>query len=328
MAHGGGGRRMHQLLEQVVFPILGGPPLADRHDGAPVASDVPGSLVLTTDSFVVRPLFFPGGDIGTLSVCGTINDLAMCGASAEALTLSMILGEGLEIAVLERVLHGVRSAADRAGVSIVTGDTKVVDGGASGDLFLNTAGLGRRVAPRAIRPGNIRPGDVVLVSGDLGRHGIAVLSARESLGLEGELDSDVANLWPQVAALLDAGVDVHCLRDLTRGGLAAAVTELAEARGLEFELLEERVPVNDVVRGVCELLGFDPLNIACEGRFLLVTTAEDAERAIAALEASGGAPALVGRVRDSGPGRVRLVTGIGTTRLLDLPAGDPLPRIC
>lgn len=338
LGHGSGGRLMHDLIDQVFAPGLGLP--AERHDGAVVR--VGGArLAFTTDSYVVRPLFFPGGDIGQLAVYGTVNDLAMCGARPLYLSAGFILEEGLQMDVLRRVVASMGQAAAVAGVQLVTGDTKVVERGQADGLYVNTAGIGvveaRPVggAPRPgggepdpIGPGRVRAGDVVLLSGDLGRHGIAVLGARGGLQFDSVVESDVAPLWGVVRALLDAGVGVRCLRDLTRGGLASAAVEIAEAAGVAIELDEAAIPVRDDVRGVCELLGLDVMHVACEGRFACFVPAEQAEVALEVMRAAAPAAARIGEVRLGRAGQVTLRGPLGGARIVDMLTGEQLPRIC
>lgn len=328
LAHGGGMRMTQRLLEEVFYPAFGNEALDARHDGA-VLSVPSGRLAFTTDSYVVHPLFFPGGSIGELAVYGTVNDLAMCGARPLALSAGFILEEGLPIDTLKRVVAAMKEAAGRAGVRIVTGDTKVVECGKGDGVYINSSGIGVVDGP-AIDPSRITPGDAVLVSGDLGAHGIAILAAREQLGVTTELQSDAAPLWESVKALLDAGIDVHCLRDLTRGGLAAATNELASTRGLDIELDEASIPVRDEVRGACELLGFDPLYVACEGRFCAFLPETQVDQALMVLrrhEASAGA-VRAGRVLTEARFGVVLKSLYGSARVLDLPSGEQLPRIC
>lgn len=328
LAHGGGGRLTAQLIERVFLPAFANPALRVLHDGAVL--ETPGArLAFTTDSFVVSPLEYPGGNIGHLAVCGTVNDLAMCGARPLWLSAGFILEEGLPFDVLERVVAAMRDAAREAGVAIVTGDTKVVDHGKGDGIFLNTAGVGVVVSPTAISPQAVQEGDVILVSGDLGRHGVAVLSIREGLEFEAPVVSDVAPLWPAVEALLSAGVEIHCLRDLTRGGLATALNEIATASGRGITIEEAAIPHAAPVRAACELLGLDPLYLANEGRFAAFLPERDLERSLAALRAcavSQGAVAI-GRVSGSSA-RVDLRTVIGSLRVLDLLSGEQLPRIC
>lgn len=330
MAHGGGGRLMGELIQHVFAQAFANPYLAERHDGAVVPLAAGARVAFTTDSYVVKPLFFPGGDIGSLAVNGTVNDLAMCGARPLYLSAGFILEEGFPMADLERISASMAAAAGAAGVQIVTGDTKVVERGKGDGLFVNTAGLGLVEGAQTIAPSALRPGDVVLLSGDIGRHGVAILAARESLGFETTLASDCAPLAAPVLALLEAGVELHCLRDLTRGGLGAALCELAQTSGLRLALDESAIPVQPEVAGACELLGLDPLFVANEGRFVAFVAAAEAERALALLqrhEVCAGAVAI-GRVADVRDGLVTLKTSFGTTRLVDLPSGEQLPRIC
>jgi hydrogenase expression/formation protein HypE len=328
LAHGGGMRMSQRLLEEVFYPAFDNGSGEAHHDGASLPA-MSGPLAFTTDSYVVRPLFFPGGSIGELAIYGTVNDLAMCGARAVALSAGFILEEGLPIDTLRRVVAAMRDAARRAGVRIVTGDTKVVERGKGDGVYISTAGIGA-VEYAGIAPAHIQSGDAVIVSGDLGAHGVAILAAREQLGLTTSLESDAAPLWEPVKAMIDAGIEIHCLRDLTRGGLAAACNELAAARGLDIELEERALPVRDEVRGACELLGFDPLYVACEGRFCAFVPAAAAERAVEVLrhcEVSSGA-ACAGRVLDQARYGVLLRSPYGSTRVVDLPSGEQLPRIC
>jgi len=329
LAHGGGGRAMAQLLERLFLPAFANPALAERHDGARLELDG-ARLAFSTDSYVVSPLFFPGGDIGALAVNGTVNDLAMCGARPLYLSAGFIVEEGFALATLERVVASMRAAAAAAGVELVTGDTKVVERGKADGLFINTAGIGRIVAPAPVAPRRVRPGDVVLLSGDLGRHGVAVMAAREALGLRTSIASDCAPLAAPVLALIEAGCDLSCLRDLTRGGLASALVEIAETAGVEIALEERAIPVRDEVRAVCELLGLDPVYVANEGRFVAFVAPAHAERALEVLrahEVSGGACAI-GSVRAGAGGRVVMTSSIGGRRVVDMLSGEQLPRIC
>ena len=328
LAHGGGMRMTQLLLEEIFYPAFGNEALDARHDGA-ILGAPGGRLAFTTDSYVVRPLFFPGGSIGELAVYGTVNDLAMCGARPLALSAGFILEEGLPIDTLKRVVVAMKEAAERAQVRIVTGDTKVVERGKGDGVYINTSGIGAVEGP-AINPSRIEAGDTILVSGDLGVHGIAILAAREQLGVTTDLRTDAAPLWEPVKALLDAGIDVHCLRDLTRGGLAAAANELASTRGLDIELDEASIPVREEVRGACELLGFDPLYIACEGRFCAFLPEAQVDLALRVLqryEISAGA-VRAGRVLAEAHFGVILKSRYGSARVLDLPSGEQLPRIC
>lgn len=318
---------MRSLLRDELFPRLGLEAEAD-HD-ASVLSIPATRLAFCSDSYVVQPLEFPGGDIGRLAVVGTANDLAMVGAQPRHLSLSLILEEGLALPLLRRLLTSIAAAARDCGLTIVTGDTKVVERGRADGLYVITSGIGVIEAPAAIGATEVRPADVLLLSGDLGRHGVAILAARHGLTFEPPVVSDCAPLWPQVRELLAAGVVPRFLRDLTRGGLAAVLEELAAASGHDLLLQEPALPLLPAVAGTCALLGFDPLQLACEGRFLLVVAPEQAALAEAVLAPAGGV--VVGRVQPAPTGlapRVLLVTGLGSERLLPPTTGDLLPRIC
>lgn len=326
LAHGGGGRLMHRLLAELIFPAFANPLLAQNHDGAVLP--VSGRLAFTTDSFVVRPIVFPGGDIGSLAVHGTVNDLAMCGARPLALGASFILEEGFPLADLRRVVASMRDAA--GSVPIATGDTKVVERGKGDGIYITTSGIGLVEHDLTIAPAAVRPGDAILVSGDLGRHGIAVLAQREGLAFETTIESDCAPLWEPVHALLSRGIAVHCLRDLTRGGLASALVEIAQAAGVSVRVDERAVPVADEVAGACEILGLDPFYVANEGRFVCFVPADQAEDALAALRSTPVARGAViaGEVRAGPAGRVTVRSRIGAERLLEMLSGEQLPRIC
>ncbi len=326
MGHGGGGRLMHDLVRDVFAAAFLS---STDHDGA-VAVVPAGRVATTTDGYVVRPMFFPGGDIGTMAVHGTLNDLAMCGARPLSLAAAFIIEEGTEIDLLRRVAASMAGAAARAGVVIATGDTKVVERGHGDGVFITTSGVGLCEHELDIHPRAISDGDVVLLSGDIGRHGVAVMGARENLNFEGAIESDCQCLWPAVRALLAASVNVHCLRDLTRGGLATALVELAQVSGLEFELDEDAVLVPSAVRGACEMLGLDPLYVANEGRFVAIVPGAEAERALAALRSvpESGSAIIAGRVAAGRAGQVTLRTRLGTRRNLPMLSGEQLPRIC
>jgi len=328
LAHGGGGRLTNQLIEALFLPAFGSADHA-RHDGAHVT--IGGvRLAMSTDSYVVRPMFFPGGDIGTLAVNGTVNDLAMCGARPLFLSAGFVIEEGLPIESLQRIVRSMQAAAQAAGVTIVTGDTKVVDRGKGDGVYVNTAGLGAIEHDLFIAPASVRPGDTVLLSGDIGRHGMAVMAARENLQFESAIESDCAPLAAPVLALLDAGIAVHCLRDLTRGGLASAAVEIAESTGLHIRFDEASIPIREDVRGACEILGFDPLYVANEGRFVAFIPQTDADRALDVLrcfEVCGNA-GIIGTVSDRPEGLVTMRSRIGATRIVDMLSGEQLPRIC
>jgi len=324
LAHGGGGAATQRLLEQLFYPAFANPLLEQRHDGA--MFDVPaGRMAFTTDMHVIRPLFFPGGDIGRLAVIGTLNDLAMCGAAPHSLSASFVLEEGLPLETLQRVVKSMAAAAADAGAVIATGDTKVVERGQADGLYISCSGIGICRPDADIGPQRIGAGDALLVSGDIGRHGMAVMAAREAFAIEG-LFSDLGLLWPQVTALLNAGIAVRCLRDLTRGGLAAAVAELSAAAGVGARIDETAVPVTEGVRSAAEILGLEPLHLACEGRMLAVVPEAQAAEAVAILQGFEPTAALIGRFtrqRD-----LILAGAYGGERMLVLPAGELLPRIC
>lgn len=329
MAHGGGGRMMQQLIAEVFTKALAPQGLHTDHDSA-VFVPPPGRLAFTTDSYVVRPRFFPGGDIGKLAVIGTVNDLAMSGARPLALSLSVILEEGMAVAELERIVASVAAAARECEVAVLTGDTKVVERGKGDGIYLNTAGIGAVEHSLHIHPSSVRSGDAVLVSGDLGRHGMAIMALREGLEFANPIESDCAPLYPLVRDLLAAGIAVRCLRDLTRGGLAAALNEIAGSAGKAITVDEECIPVHDSVRGACELLGLDPLYVANEGRMVVFVPPEQVEPALAVLRRHphGAAAAAIGQVTAQPQGLVSLTSRIGVARVLDLLSGEQLPRIC
>lgn len=331
LAHGGGGKLMRQLIEKMIAPAFQKDGGRELHDGV-VLPFGKLRLAFTTDSFVVHPLFFPGGDIGSLAVNGTVNDLAMCGARPLYLSCGFILEEGLPMETLWKIVQSMKRAAQAAGVELVTGDTKVVDKGKGDGLFINTAGLGAVEGAAPILPSRVRPGDGVLISGDLGRHGIAVMAVREGLAFESAIESDCAPLWGLVDELLKAGVEVHCLRDLTRGGLSSALNEIAEAAHVQVSIEESAIPLREEVQGACEMLGLDPLYVANEGRFCAFIAKKDAERALSILRKhpQGSESAFIGRVEagPSGIGRVTMKSRIGATRILDMLSGEQLPRIC
>ena len=329
LAHGGGGRTMRELLERVLLPAFRNEALDGRHDSAvlPLGG---ARIAFSTDTFVVSPRFFPGGDIGKLAVYGTVNDLAVAGAQPLYLSCSLLLEEGLPLEELGRVVESMRAAALECGVSIVTGDTKVVDRGKGDGLFINTAGIGWVPEGLLVAPRSVRPADALLLSGDLGRHGIAVLSVREGLAFETPVESDCASILPLAQALLAGGIPVHCMRDPTRGGLASVLNEIALDAGVGITLEEAAIPVLDGVRGACEILGLDPLYVACEGRMVVFVPAGQADRALGLLRAVHGGEGAqrIGWVTATEPGRVLLRTALGTRRPLELLSGEQLPRIC
>lgn len=329
LAHGGGGKLMQQLIQQMFLPCFDNAALEMQADSA-VLDRPGGKLAFTTDSYIVHPLFFPGGDIGSLAVYGTVNDLAMCGARPMYLSAGFILEEGLPMETLWRVVQSMADAATEAEVLLVTGDTKVVDRGKGDGLFINTAGVGEVVAADPVAPTSIQPGDVVLISGDIGRHGIAIMAEREGLEFETTIQSDGAPLTELVLALLDADIDVHCMRDLTRGGLASALVEIADKAQWRINIRETDIPVNQQVQAACEILGFDPLYVANEGRFVAFVRPEHAELALELMRAHplGSSSAIIGQVQDESRGLVTLSSRFGATRVIDLISGEQLPRIC
>lgn len=330
LAHGSGGLLTHELIREVFLRRFANPMLAALDDAAALPALPPGRLALTTDSYVVQPLFFPGGDIGKLAVCGTVNDLAVTGATPLYLTCGFILEEGLPLETLERVVDSMAAMAREAGVQIVTGDTKVVERGAADGLFINTAGVGVIPPGMELGPAWLRPGDVLLVNGPVGDHGTAVMLAREGLNFRTDLQSDCAPLNRLIAALLEAAPSaVRCMRDATRGGLATVLCEWAES-GVGIEIEETAVPVRDPVRAVSEFLGLDPLYSANEGTLTLAVAPEAAEIALAALRAHplGREAAIIGRVTAEHTGRVVLRTPYGARRILHILTGAQLPRIC
>ena len=329
LAHGGGGKLMHQLIEKMFVPLFSNPLLDARHDGATL--NINGAkLAFTTDSYVVSPLFFPGGDIGQLAINGTVNDLAMCGARPLYLGVGFILEEGLPMETLWRVCQSMRQAAEAAGVQLVTGDTKVVDKGKGDGIFINTSGIGIIEHALTIAPASVRPGDAILLSGDLGRHGITIMATREGLAFESEIASDCAPVASLVQELFAAGVEIHCLRDLTRGGLASALVEISEAAHVQVNIDETAIPVREDVRGACEILGLDPLHLANEGRFVAFVAAQDGPRALSVMKSHslGNAASLIGRVGERQRAAVLLKSSIGTTRIVEMFSGEQLPRIC
>ncbi len=334
LAHGSGGKAMRDLIDDVIVGAFANPLLAPLEDQARIAlatlSALGDRLAFSTDSYVVDPLFFPGGDIGSLAVNGTVNDLAVSGARPLYLSCGFILEEGLEIALLRRVVASMRAAADAAGVAIVTGDTKVVNRGAADKLFINTAGVGVIARGVEIAARRAEPGDAVLVNGTIGDHGATVLKARGDLAIEADLQSDCQPLHGLIAALLEACPDVHCLRDATRGGVATVLNEFALAASVGFVIEEASLPICTEVRGVCEILGLDPLYLANEGKLVAVVPRAQCEAALAALRAhpAGREAACIGRVVAGPAGSVVMTTIFGGERVVDMLVGDQLPRIC
>ncbi|MCB0521032.1 MAG: hydrogenase expression/formation protein HypE [Saprospiraceae bacterium] len=329
LGHGSGGLLTHRLLDAGVFKLLANEFLDEQHDGALL--DLSGKVAFTTDSFVISPIFFPGGNIGELAVNGTVNDIAMCGAIPKYLSLGFILEEGLRMDDLWEIILGVKHAAAQAGVQIVTGDTKVVEKGKGDQIFINTTGIGVVHPAADIRIGRIRPGDQIIVSGEIAAHGIAIMSVREGLEFETDILSDSTNLNFLVKNLLDKlGEHVHFLRDPTRGGVATTLNEIAKKAGLGIELAQAQIPVNEQVDGACELLGLDPLYVANEGKFLAIVAPESADEALELLrkDGKGKNAAIIGHVTENHIGQVLLKSKIGGRRVVNMLPGEQLPRIC
>ena len=334
LGHGSGGRMTSELIERLFFPILDNPVLRTADDSAVLAVEERlrsgDRLAISTDAHVVHPLFFPGGDIGRLAVCGTVNDVAMSGAIPLWITAAFIIEEGFPTADLKLIVRSMREAADEAGVTVVAGDTKVAERGKVDGCYIATTGVGRVPADRRAGAGNIRPGDVALVSGTLGDHGIAVLAARGELAFRTSVRSDVAPLNGLVEAIYAGGARVHAMRDPTRGGLAAALNEMAAKSGVAVVLDEEGIPVRPEVEGACEMLGFDPLHVANEGKLVIFVPESDCDAVLRAMWSHplGREAVRIGRVEAEPAGRVLMETAIGGTRIVDVPAGELLPRIC
>ena len=330
MSHGAGGKATGTLIEGLLAPAFASPALDSLADAA-ILSVGGAELALSTDAFVVKPLRFPGGSIGELAVNGTVNDLAVAGARPLALTLSLVLEEGLAADVLRAEVEAIAASAQRAGVQIVAGDTKVVERGHADGMYISTTGLGQRDQRARLAPDLLRPGDRVLLSGPIGEHGTAIMLARGELGLEADIESDTCSLWPVVDALLDAaGPGLRCMRDPTRGGVASVLNELARASGVAMLVREADVPVQPAVAGAAEILGIDPMYVANEGKLVAFAAPEHSERALAAMRSVPGGQdaAEIGEVRSEPPGMVLVETAFGGRRVMDQLVGDPLPRIC
>jgi len=329
LAHGGGGALSRELVARVMLPAFANPALAELHDSARVET-AGARLAFTTDSYVVKPLFFAGGDIGKLAVCGTVNDLAVSGAQPLWLSAGFIIEEGLLLADLERIVASMRAAAAEAGVAVVTGDTKVVEKGAADGVYITTAGVGAMLPGTDISPRNVRPGQDIILSGPVGDHAVAVMAGRHGLTLPAEVISDCAPLSGLAKAVLTAAPAVAAMRDPTRGGLAAALGEIAAQAGVGIMVEEAAVPVRPAVRAVCDILGFDPFYLANEGKLLIFVESSKTSHVLTAMRSHpyGREAAVIGRVADAPAGRVGLKTDIGGIRLLDMPSGDQLPRIC
>ncbi|MBN1690299.1 MAG: hydrogenase expression/formation protein HypE [Dehalococcoidia bacterium] len=328
LAHGSGSRLSHDLISKVLAPSIMNPVLARMDDSAVL--DLSGRLAFTTDSYVIDPIFFPGGDIGRLAVCGTVNDLSMSGARPRYMSLALIIEEGLDIDDLRRIMESVKDTAAEAGVQIVTGDTKVVERGKADKLFINTAGIGLIEGGTDISGSNARPGDKIILSGGIGEHGMAVMSRREGLHLSLPVVSDCAPLNHLVSAMLSVSKNIHSLRDPTRGGLSSILNEFAKQSDVGIVIEDEKIPVHDGVRGACELLGLDPLYIANEGKLVAAVAEADCSKVLSAMRKNKYAQqaAVIGEVTTEHRGRVVMKTRIGSSRIVDMPVGEILPRIC
>jgi hydrogenase expression/formation protein HypE len=328
LAHGSGGKLSHDLVSENFVPLFDNVFLSKLDDSA--VFELSGRLAFTTDSYVVSPIFFPGGDIGKLAVCGTVNDLSMSGAVPKYLSLSLIIEEGLSMSDLRRVMNSIKDAVQEAGVQIVTGDTKVVNKGSADRLFINSAGVGVIAPGVDISGSNARPGDTVILSGPIGDHGIAVISQREGLQFSSPVKSDCAPLNRLVAEMLDSGVEIRCLRDPTRGGLASTLNEFASSSGVGIRIEEDSIPVQEAVQAACELLGFDPLYVANEGKLVAVVAADGAGKLLDIMRRNcyGAESAVIGEVVSEHRGRVVMKTSMGASRIVDMLVGEQLPRIC
>ena len=328
LAHGAGGKMSQELMEQVILPAYGNPLLNEMHDGAAV--NMSGHVAFTTDSYVVQPLFFAGGNIGKLAVCGTVNDLAMTGAIPRYISAGLILEEGFPIADLKRILATMRQMADEAGIYIVTGDTKVVDKGKADGIFINTAGIGDIIPGTQISPKHVKPGMKVILSGYIGDHAAAIMAGRHDLALPESVQTDCAPLNHMTQAMLAAAPDIAVLRDPTRGGVAAVLNEIAEASNCGILIDEEQIPIHPEVQGVCDILGFDPLYLANEGKCVAFVPADKADAVLAAMQADkyGKDACIIGEVTAEAAGQVGMRTAIGGIRVVDMPLGNIVPRIC
>jgi hydrogenase expression/formation protein HypE len=330
LAHGGGGKLMNQLIQKMFTPNLISPDVIS-HDSV-LLNISSNKIAFTTDSYVINPLFFPGGDIGSLSIYGTVNDLAMSGAKPLYISVGFILEEGLDMEILWEIVKSMKQAALKCGVQIVTGDTKVVDKGKGDKIFINTAGIGLIDHEKIIAPVSVEVGDYILLNGDLGRHGIAIMATREGWEFETTITSDCAPLHQEVLELLNAQIEIHCLRDLTRGGLASALNEIAQTSNLKMTIEEKIIPIQEDVMGACEILGFDPLYVANEGRFIAFIPEKDAQKALKLLQNYHPNACIIGQVTDKllskSMALVTLKSAIGSTRILDMLSGEQLPRIC
>ena len=332
LGHGSGGKLTQQLIDEILLPAFGNPYLNPLHDGAVLDLENfgPGRIAMSTDSYVVNPIFFPGGDIGALAVHGTINDLAMCGATPRFLSVGFILEEGLSVGDLKTVVASMQRAASEAGVSIVTGDTKVVDRGKGDSIFINTTGIGTIPDGVSIDPKRAAAGDKIVISGEIASHGMAIMCARDGLEFESRIQSDSAALHDLVARILEACPDVHVLRDPTRGGVTSALNEIAAKAGVGIAIEEDRIPIDPQVAGACEILGLDPLHVANEGKLIAIVPAGNADSVVSAMRANplGKKASIIGEVVGDHPGFVTMKTRVGGTRVVTMLSGEQLPRIC
>jgi hydrogenase expression/formation protein HypE len=329
LAHGGGGTLSHQLLKEFIFPQFDNE-ILNQHNDSAVFNIQEKKLAFTADSYVIQPLFFPGGDIGELSINGTINDLSVSGADPFYLSASFIIEEGLPLEDFWRIVLSMKKAGDKAGVKIITGDTKVVDKGKADKIFINTSGIGLIGEGIDISPGNIKTGDLIIINGKIAEHGIAVLSSREGFEFETKIKSDTVPLNSLVKKMLNVSKNIHCMRDPTRGGVSAILNEIAAEAGIGILIEEEKIPMSEEVKGACEILGFDPLYIANEGKLIAFVSTADAEAVLNEMKKHeyGKESAVIGRVIEQNPGKVLMRTKIGTTRIIDMLSGEQLPRIC
>jgi len=328
LAHGSGGKLSHELVEENFLPSLTNPMLDKLDDSA--TFQINGHLAFTTDSYVVNPIFFPGGDIGKLAVCGTVNDLSMSGAKPLYLSLSIIVEEGFSLSELDCVIRSIKTATEEAGVKIITGDTKVVNQGQADKLFINTSGIGIIPPGIDISGANAQTGDKVILSGTIGDHGIAIMTQREGLKFEVPVESDCAPLNKLVAQMLETSANIHCLRDPTRGGLATTLNEFARQSRVSIVIEEDKIPVKEGVRAACELLGFDPIYVANEGKLVAIVKPDDADKVLAQMKQNGYGrdAAIIGEVTNNRPGRVIMKTKLGPSRIIGMLSGELLPRIC
>ncbi|NIP38571.1 MAG: hydrogenase expression/formation protein HypE [Candidatus Dadabacteria bacterium] len=327
IAHGGGGKLMNNMIEMMFLPAFDNEILNTRHDGA-VVNFADSKIAFTTDSYVVSPLFFPGGDIGKLAVNGTVNDLAMCGARPLYISIGLIIEEGFPTETLWRVINSLKESAEIAGVKVVTGDTKVVEKGKGDGIYINTSGIGIIEKDILVSPSEVRPGDAILLNGDIARHGIAIMTLREGLEFETKIQSDSAPLAEPVLKLISEGIEIHCMRDLTRGGLASALVEISQVSNTHIQIDEAAIRLNNEVRGVCEILGLDPLHVANEGRFIAFVNPKDSEKALQIMREHDKDVSLIGFVKDDSQTIVTMKNLLGTNRIVDMISGEQLPRIC